>query len=145
MGWDDWDFGGFDDDGSSSALDNFEFGGFDDNGDSGIEYESATGEGWYSDDVWDEVFDDSFDLPGSTTEDTAWWQDVWNAANTPLGTGIIGGLADGYQSYQRNKTYENAAGKLFDDRVNTRKKHNTSINKAPGHIAKVASFPGNNP
>lgn len=122
------------------GLLDFEFG-----SDSG---NSSSSDDWYSDDVWDDVYDDSFSLSGTTDNDSSFWSDLWDKANTPLGTGIIGGAASGLSQYYSDKSREdmfdkslNLSEKSLSDKINTREAHNASINQ-PYSGAKQVRYNG---
>lgn len=121
-------------------------------------------------DQWDSTFDTTFDSTTETIDNNSYWADAWDAANTPLGTGIIGGLADGYTNYQSQQSADDKYNNNFDYQVaydarqfaieedklrvqreqlalqqqaqddieDTRKRHNTSINKKSGGSKKVS-------
>ncbi|MGB3209477.1 MAG: hypothetical protein WBB19_02110 [Desulforhopalus sp.] len=119
----DMDFDFTRDSGSSLTTDNYSF---------------------YTDAEWDDTFNTSFDLAGSTTEDSGWWDSVMNMANTRLGTGLIGGAAKGLSNYYSDKSanerYDKAIAsneKVLADKVNTRAAHNASISKPHSGAKKV--------
>lgn len=77
---------------------------------------------------WQESYDSSFDLAGSTTNDESYWDKIWGAANTPLGTGIIGGVANGALTAMAQNDYNDRLKDLQRGKQAVIDKHNKSIN-----------------
>ena len=120
--------------------------------------------------LWDDTFNQTFDTTTESLDNPSYWSQAWGVANTPVGTGIIGGAAQGYAAYQsqqsaddrHNSTMDYNATKddkyfalqeeqlalqreqlalqkaIQDDKENTRKRHNKSINAKSGGSKKVS-------
>jgi len=91
---------------------------------------------WYSDDVWDDVYNTSFDLPGTSTDDPGWWKTVtdaagtlWKGVNTPVGSSLVSGVAEGILGSMSSNDRTKAYNRLLDDKIQTRAAHNASIAK----------------
>jgi hypothetical protein len=86
---------------------------------------------FYEDSDWDTSFDDSFELQGTTTQDPSYWDKVWSAVNSPVGSGIIVGAAQGGLSYLSERSNQKAATKLSkaatEEQRRVRDAHNASI------------------
>ena len=103
---------------------------------------------------WSEDYNSSFELEGSSNDNPDYWGGIWDFANTELGMGIIGGVAGGIQAgiteegvsdrydksradalalQEKNLEMQERAIALQEaalaDKIETRRKHNVSINK----------------
>jgi hypothetical protein len=103
---------------------------------------------FFSDSEWDDTFNTSFELPGTTNTaaDTSFWDKVGSAINTPVGSGLLVGAAQGALGYISNqssiKAAEKAANRTTEEQRRIRDEHNQSIS-VPFTAAKRAKYHGN--
>jgi hypothetical protein len=103
---------------------------------------------FYDDSEWNSTFDVAFDLPGTTNTpaDTSFWDKVGSAINTPVGSGLLVGAAQGALGYMSDKSnrkaYEKAANRTTEEQRRIRDEHNKSIS-VPFTGAKIAKYHGN--